>query len=51
MRFHLKCEENGYVRFVDNWARLRCTNFVLTVRSDLGGSDDSSKEISKVGQF
>jgi len=26
MTFYLKCEENGYARFVDTWARLRCTN-------------------------
>jgi hypothetical protein len=46
MTFYLKCEENGYARFVENGARLSCTNFVLTVHSGLGGGDDNSKEIS-----
>ena len=48
MTYYLLCEENGCARFVDNWARLRCTNFVLTVHSGLGGGGDSSKEISNV---
>jgi len=51
MTFCLKCEEHGYVNFVDNWARLRCTNFVLTVHIDLCGGDDNSKEILKVERF
>jgi len=51
MTFYLKCVQNVYVRFVDNCVGLRCTNFVLTVHSDLGGGDDNSKEISKVERF
>ena len=51
MTYYLLCEDNGYARFVDSWARLRCTNFVLAVHSDLRGGDGNSKETSKFERF
>jgi hypothetical protein len=45
MTFYLKCEENGYACFVEKWAGLISTKFVVTVHSYLGEGGDNSKEI------